>query len=91
VAIVSRINTCLPAHGSWDYGSHMGFARTNWRGLRMAFIMSLFLVEFGPTRQPLFFVIGYVDTALLLFVLWLLYKFAGTILGLVGDGLSHRQ
>jgi hypothetical protein len=61
----------------------MGFTRTNWRGLRMAFIMSLFLVEIGPTRQPLLFVVGYVDTAaLLLFVLWLLYKFARTIIGL---------
>jgi hypothetical protein len=57
----------------------------------MAFIMSLFLVEIGPTRQPLLFVVGYVDTALLLFVLWLLYKFARSIPGFVGDALSHRK
>ena len=54
----------------------MEFVRNNGRGLRTAFIIALFLLELGTTQQPLLFLIGYVDTALLLLMLWLLYKLA---------------
>ena len=72
----SRIAANDSCHDIRGRRSRMGFVRTHWRGQRLAFIMSLFLLEFGHLRQPLLFVIGYLDTALLLFMLWLALRFA---------------
>jgi hypothetical protein len=58
--------------GSGDCQSRMGLIRSNWRVVRMAFIVSLFALEFG-WRQPILFVIGYLDAALLLVFFWVLY------------------
>jgi hypothetical protein len=51
---------------------------TNWRSLRVVFIVSLFLLKIGD-MQPILFVIGYVDAALLLFVLWIAYRFVRSL------------
>jgi hypothetical protein len=59
----------------------MGFVGNHQRPARTVFIVCLVLLAFGRMgfEQPILFVIGYADAALLLFLVWIIYRLVKTL------------
>jgi|KBSMisStaDraftv2_1062788.scaffolds.fasta_scaffold4745288_2 hypothetical protein len=60
----------------------MGFVRDHQRPVRIVFIVCLILLAFGRMgfAQPILFVIGYMDAALLVFLVWIIYQLVKTFI-----------